>query len=298
MNFEYFFARRMTFGSDRANTGLVIKLYILSIALATATMEIALSVVRGFEGEIQQKVVGFSADVILTHYLEDKQKIMEIQPISYSDGLRDSILSLSNVSSVSPYIHHVAIMRSTESWDGVMLKGVDSTYNWDYVASVLKEGKIPDFSGPYVSKEILISQKQAENFGLEVGDRPKLIFQTRSGNKRILLSKVVGIYETGMEEFDNQFMFCHIGRLRSVWKWETDEISGMEIDLDKFDDFKPYKFSLSAWPFFEEQPSQLMITTDSITQVSRIDQKARAITDIMPEIFDWLNLQHQNVWVI
>ncbi|MEO1212898.1 MAG: FtsX-like permease family protein [Bacteroidota bacterium] len=298
MNFEYFFARRMTFGSERAATGLVIKLYILSIALATATMEIALSVVTGFETEIQQKVVGFSADVVLTHYLEDKHKIMEAIPITYSETLRDSILSVSNVESVSPYIHHVAVMQSSESWDGIMLKGVDSTYNWKYIESVLREGEIPDYSGSAVSKDIVISKKQSQNFGLEVGDRARLIFQSRTGNKLIRTIKVAGIYETGMEEFDNQFMICHIDRLRQVWKWEDDQVSGLEVDLKNFNNKEPYKLNLTGLPLIQREPSNLIQTTDSITQVARIDQKARAITDIMPEIFDWLNLQHQNVWVI
>jgi len=286
----------MTFGNSRAATGLVIRLYILSIALATATMEIALSVVRGFETEIQQKVIGFSADVVLTHYVEDKHKIIEAMPISYSQGLVDSILSLSNVASVSPYIHQFAIIRSPESWNGVILKGVDSTYNWKFIKDVLVDGEIPDYSGNTISKEIVISRKQADDFGLEVGDRAKLIFL--SDSRAIRTVKVAGIYETGMEEFDDQFMICHIQRVRDIWKSQDNQVSGLEIDLKKFDNYEPYKLNYLQMPFLAREASELSLTTDSITQISRIDQKARAITDIMPEIFDWLNLQHQNVWVI
>lgn len=286
----------MTFDSSHASTGLVIRLYILSIALATATMEIALSVVKGFETEIQQKVVGFSADVVLTHYVEDKHKIIEAMPISYSQSLVDSILSISNVASVSPYIHHFAIIRSPESWNGVVMKGVDSTYNWGFIEEVLVDGEIPDYSGNTISKEIVISRKQADDFGLEVGDRAKLIFLSESRSIRTI--KVAGIYETGMEEFDDQFMICHIQRVRDIHKWAPNQVSGLEIDLKKFDKYEPYKLNLSGLPLLEREPSNLIMTTDSITETSRIDQKARSITDIMPEIFDWLDLQHQNVWVI
>ena len=300
MNFEYFFAKRITFQGQKKATRLVVKLYILSIALATATMEIALSVVTGFEQEIQNKVVGFSSHILLTHFTEDKHNEIEVEPIQYLPDVADSVRSLSGVVSVAPYIHQLALIKSPEYWDGVVLKGVDSIYNWSYFREILKSGKLPDDyhdTTKRESRQILISSKQAQSLGLEAGDRARLIFPPEL--RRIRPVVIAGVYETGMEEFDNQVMICDLRMIREIRDWEDEQISGLEITLDKLDISPRWYWDFTRFPFLHKgDVTALLELTDQINSMTPHDVKARPITDIMPEIFDWLNLQHQNVWVI
>ena len=298
LNFEYFFAKRITFEGQKASTRLVVRLYILSIALATATMEIALSVVTGFEQEIQNKVVGFSSHILLTHFTEDKHNEIEVEPIHYLPEVADSIEALQEVVSVAPYIHQLALIKSPEYWDGIVLKGVDSSYNWSYFREILQAGELPnDYHEEDQSRQILISTRQAKNLGLEAGDKARLIFPP--GLNKIRRVTIVGIYETGMEEFDNQVMICDLRMIQGIRNWEDNQISGLEISLKKLDIEPRWYWDFTRFPFLHKGDlSSLLELTDQINGMTPHDVKARPITDIMPEIFDWLNLQHQNVWVI
>ncbi|MEM7656221.1 MAG: ABC transporter permease, partial [Bacteroidota bacterium] len=102
MNFEYFFAKRITFRAHRKATSLVVRLSVISIALAVATMEIAISFVRGFENEIENKVVGFGSHIVIGNYYRELDT--EAIPLNAQDTSLVNILQLEEVTSVHPYV--------------------------------------------------------------------------------------------------------------------------------------------------------------------------------------------------
>ncbi|MDX2246780.1 MAG: FtsX-like permease family protein [Bacteroidia bacterium] len=274
MNFEYFFAKRITFKTQRAASGLVVRLSILSIALAVATMEVALSVVQGFQTEIQNKVVGFGSHIQIGNYYHEEDT--EILPLPKNEPAIDSVRALPEVVSVSPYVFRTSLFNSERGWDGVLLKGVDKNYDWGFFSSVLKEGSIPDYSGPEESLQILVSRKQARNLDLRIGDKARLMFLPAPPRRRQV--EIAGIYETGMEEFDNNIMICDMRLLQKIWRWQEDQVSGFEVNL-------------SSLEKIEE-------TTLQINEITPFQFGAEPITYLYREIFDWLELQHQNVWFI
>ncbi|MEZ4829462.1 MAG: ABC transporter permease [Bacteroidia bacterium] len=274
MNFEYFFARRITFQTQRAASGLVVRLSVLSIALAVATMEIALSVVQGFQTEIQNKVVGFGSHIQIGNYYHEEDT--EISPLPKQEPAIDSVRALPDVVSVSPYVFRTGLFKSEAGWDGVLFKGVDKEYDWRFFRSVLKEGTLPDFSGPEESLQILVSKKQARNLDLRVGDKARLMFLPPPPRRRQV--EIVGIYETGMEEFDNNIMICDMRLLQKIWKWQEDQVSGFEVNLNSLENIEK--------------------ATLQINEMTPFQFGAEPITYLYREIFDWLELQHQNVWFI
>ncbi|MEO0473204.1 MAG: ABC transporter permease, partial [Bacteroidota bacterium] len=274
MNFEYFFARRITFIHQRKASGLVVRLSVISIALAVATMEISLSFVQGFETEIQNKVIGFGSHIQVGNYYRSADT--EVLPIPKDESSMDSVAALPMISSVSPYVERPALFKSANGWDGVLLKGVDSTYNWQFFASTLKEGSLPELSTESTSTEILISKRQAQKLDIEIGDRARLFFFPPPIRRRPV--QVVGIYETGMEEFDNNIMLCDMRMLQRIWRWKENQVSGFEVNLHNLEDIEEATFK--------------------INELTPYLFGAEPITNLFPEIFDWLRLQHQNVWFI
>ncbi|GAB4409163.1 MAG: ABC transporter permease [Bacteroidia bacterium] len=297
INFEYFFARRIAFQPQRKASGLVIRLSIISIALAVATIEIALSFVQGFEVEIQKKVIGFGSHVQIGNYYRELDT--ELVPLPKNEPSLDMVRDLSYVRSVSAYVEKWSVFKSDGGWDGVWLKGVDSTYDWTFFGSVLKEGRLPDFRHVEgrESLEVLISRKQARRLDVKVGDRPLLLFLPEPVKRRRIT--VVGIYETGMEEFDNNIVVCDGLLIQRVLRWETDQVTGFEVNLDLERIEACGWYIDNQWPFAHRDCEEPMRWA-----ASRIDEYipfnfgAISITDLYPEIFDWLTLQHQNVWVI
>ena len=93
---------------------------------------------------------------------------------------------------------------------GAMLKGVDNTYDWTFFKENLKEGRVPVFKST-VSNELILSAKIAKNLNLKVGEDVKAFFVKNQPIKKVF--KLVGIFETGLEEFDQKIA---IGDLRLV----------------------------------------------------------------------------------
>lgn len=275
MNFEYFFAKRITFNSQRAVSGLVVRLAIISIALAVATIEISLSFVQGFETEIQNKVIGFGSHIQIGNYYRELDT--EATPLPKNEPSIKAISTLPYVKSIAPYVERMGVCQSEDGWEGIVLKGVDSEYPWDFFEATLIDGKIPNFEDQAEeSKQILISKKQSQLLELNVGDKARLIFWPQPFRRRQV--EIVGIYETGMEEFDNYIMICDIRLLQKIWRWSENEVSGFEVNLTSLDHLEEATFEIDAQiPYlFGAEP----------------------ITYLFPEIFDWLELQHQNVWFI
>jgi lipoprotein-releasing system permease protein len=278
MNFEYFFARRITLRTQRKASTLTVRLAIISIALAVATMEIALSFVQGFETEIQKKVVGFGSHIHLGTYF--RQLDTEIKPLPKDEESLAQIRQLPGVVSLSPYVEMAAALKSKSGWDGVRLKGVDGAYDWHFFQQVLKDGYIPQYDRdiPTGVLEILISRKQSRRLSLNTGDKAVLLFIAAQENFKRRPVTVAGIYETGMEEFDNNVVICDMRLLQDIWGWESNEVGGFEVNLTSLD--------------------LLDLKVDQIKEMLPYRFDAEPITMLYPEIFDWLNLQHQNVWVI
>ena len=296
-HFEYFFARRLTFQPQRKASGLVIRLSIISIALAVATIEIALSFVQGFETEIQKKVIGFGSHVQIGNYYREIDT--ELIPLPKNEPSLVELANLPYVESVSPYVEKWAVFKSEAGWDGIWLKGVDSTYDWGFFGSVLKEGRLPDYQEPgdRESLEILISRKQARRLDLDLGDRPVLLFLPEPVRRRRVT--VIGIYETGMEEFDNNIVVCDLRLLQKMLRWGPDQVSGFEVNLDLKAIPECNWESLEGWPYFQRRcQDPIRWAANQIDEYIPFNFGAVPINDLYPEIFDWLNLQHQNVWVI
>lgn len=288
MNFEYFFAKKIAFKNPRAVSALVVRLAIITIALAVAVMEISLSLAQGFQDSIKQKVIGFVSHVQVGQYGFLDHLTAEVSPIKDTLGMRALIQKQPDVKSVSPYILKWAMIESKGNIEVWMLKGIDANYDWDFFKKALKEGKMPDYGSKRAlseaemsldeSLDILISRKQAQKLELKVGEKATLLFIQNPVKRRPV--KVVGIYDTGLEEFDAITLFCDIRLLQNVMKWQPSEVMGYEVDL--------------------VSGENITETAAKINALLGADTQAVGVMDMEAyrPIFDWLNLQSQTVWGI
>ncbi|MCI4667414.1 MAG: ABC transporter permease [Bacteroidia bacterium] len=296
MNFEYFFASRIVFNGKRRVSVLVVRLAVITIALAVATMEISLSFVQGFETEIQKKVIGFGSHVQIGNFLRELDT--EVDPLPMDEPALDSLRNKEYIASISPFVLKEALVKSPDGSAGVELKGVDGSYDWDFFQSVLKEGEIPEYGSKKLSRQILLSKKQAKELKLKVGDNAWVYFLTDPIRQRKVT--VGGIYETGMEEFDNLLVICDIKMLQKIWKWDSDEVSGFEVNLklERLDEECKWVF-VPEFPFIAQRcTNSIEVAADEINYQTPFGWGSTPITQIFPDIFDWLSFQHQNVWVI
>lgn len=275
MNFSLFFAKRSTFGSTRKVSGLVVALAIVSIALAVAVMEIAASFVRGFELEIQNKVAGFGSHILVRNYMNLNE---EEHPIPNDTAFLAAVSHLPYVAAAAPYGNISCIVSAKGGKAGALLKGVDSSYDWRFMRSVLIAGEVPDFRSDNPSRDVLISNMQARSLGLQPGDRLTLYVLDDPPRRRP--ARVAGIYETGMEEFDLNIMLCDLRVVQQLQGWDSlNLVSGFEVNLNSLEHI--------------EAASTAMNELDK-----RDAYELLPITRLYAEVFDWLRLQHQNVLFI
>ena len=106
------------------------KIATVSIAISTAVMVVAIAIVIGFKKEIREKITGFNAPIQITKLSINSS--LEIPPLEKSWVPIGNIKKIANVKSIHPYTIKAGLIKTDEEIQGVILKGVDSTYDWSF----------------------------------------------------------------------------------------------------------------------------------------------------------------------
>lgn len=275
MNLPLFIAKRITFSSKRTFSRLIVRIAILGIMLGLAIMILAIAIVKGFKTEIREKVRGFSGDIQISKL--DLNTSYENTSFSISDSSFQKILKQDGIEFMQSFATKPGIINTNEEVEGVVLKGVDKNYNWEYFRKILIAGTVIDFSDTLKSRtQILISKYTADRLKLKVGDDFLMYFIENSLRKRKF--QIVGIYDLGVEEVDKLFVIGDIGLIRSLNKWSPSDVGGYELRVKDFDRL-------------DEIEAKVYEDLD-------IELKSYTIKQYYPTIFEWLSLLDVNTQVI
>ena len=283
MNLELFIAKKIHFSQKEGKrTSLpAIKFPSTGIALALAVMILSLAIIIGFKKEIRNKVIGFGSNIQITNF--DRNSSFETEPIAINDSLLAMIKQFPGVRHISPFSTKPGILKTETDFQGIVLKGVDQTYDWTFFRDNLKEGELPSFDGKRASTDILMSQHMANLLKLKVGDSFLTYFV--QDNVKARKFHITGIYDTGFVDYDKLFVITDIRQITSLNDWEKDEVSGYEIMIDKFDNLDLVTEGLDE-------------ALDEETDKSGNSYYVRSIKELNPEIFAWLDVLDINVVVI
>ena len=98
----------------------------------------------------------------------------------------------------------------------MLFKGIDEDYDWDFFSDKLIDGKLIDFESE--NKDVMISRHISKLMGYKVGDEIESFFIMDNGPRKKKFT-VCGIYDTGFEEFDKQFIFTQIHHIQKLNNW-------------------------------------------------------------------------------
>lgn len=283
MKAEFFIAKRITFsrGANHNFSAPIVNISVAGIALGLAVMIISMAVVTGFRNEVSSKVTGFSADIQISNF--DANNSFETQPINSNEVPIDSIRQLDGVVHIQPYIVKSGIIKTQDNIQAIALKGIDSEYDWSFLRSHIVVGDTFAIVDTVKSNRIFLSSYIANLLHLGVGDKLSVYFVQDPPRVRPFI--ISGLFKTSIEDFDHVFAFVDMRHLQKVNDWQSDQITGFEITIDDFSRLDELSDSI----FF--------IAGNNFTQ-GGANVKVTNIKERYPQIFDWLNLQDMNVWVI
>lgn len=283
MNLELFIAKRIHFSKEGNNqaTPPVVRIAIIGIALGLTVMILSVAIVIGFKKEIRNKVIGFGSHIQITNF--DSNTSYESTPIAVSDSLLQHLKSFLGIRHVEAFATKPGILKTDTDFQGIVLKGVDTDYDWTFFRNNLKEGELLSLSPDKVSTDVVISRYLADLLGLKVGDSFLTYFVQEDVRARKF--HISGIYETGFLDYDKIFVITDIRQIRRLNGWAQDEVSGLELLVDNYNNL-------------DQTAEDLYFDMAEKKDRQGNTYYTRSIKEMNPMIFDWLEVQDINVVVI
>lgn len=275
-SYESFIAGRILRGSGARGrfTNPVIRISMAAIALGMAVMIVAVLVVTGFRNEITAKVTGFGAHIRISGY-GTSDSYLET-PMNLETGLREQLLREPGIAGVHPYATRAGIIKTADEIEGIVLKGVDQHYDWNYLKDKIVSGSLPDSINQPGMYHVLISSNTASKLGLKAGDEMIVYFIEQP--PRIRKFRISALYETGLEEFDRTYAYCGIDVIRKLNNWSGTEVGGLEVMVSDF--------------------GRLNQVNERVNKLAGFAYQSQTIREVYPQIFHWLELQNLNVVIL
>ena len=271
-----FIADRIFSLSKENLSSTVMRLAVTSVALAIIVMLISWAVVVGFKNQIRDKVIGFVAPIHVQSL--DKNESVEETPFRLDSLLVSRLSSVDGIAHYQMVANKAGMIKTDDEIQGVILKGVDENYDWSYFSKYLIGGQTPVYKADERSSEVLLSKVIADKMLLGVGDDVRLWFIDKDMQARGRKFTVSGIFETGLYEFDERYVFADLNQIRKLNGWEDDEAGLLEIALKE-----GYDVGLVNEKLYYSLPTNLASYTARETN---------------SQVFDWLDLLDTNVWLI
>ena len=252
-----------------------VRVALAGIMVGVLVMILTMCVVIGFKETVTQKIAGFGAHIQLVSF--DNNNTYDMQPIEVDDSLLCQLQSYPYVQAVAPFITKPGMIKTDSAFHGIVLKGTDY---WDFFAKNIVEGTIPQ-----TTQEVIISNSVLNRLDLQIGDAINAYFVDES-TVRARKWKIVGVYQTGFEQFDQLFIIAPLEATRRLQGWEEKTYSGVEV-------------LLSDVNHLDEVADEMYFDV-----VNRVDENGYKIYYIQtlhqqnPAVFAWLDLLNTNVVVI
>ncbi len=280
MNYEFFIAKRII-GSKAYKSSIsapIIKIGIAAIAIGIVVMMIAIATGIGLQQKIRDKVVAFNGHVTITKY-DSNNSQESVSPISKNQDFYPKFKAVTSVSHVQGVASKFGVIRTETDFEGVYLKGVGADYNWSYFKEFLLEGELPDYTQNR-NEEVLVSQYLANRLHFKVGDKFQMVFAKDDPEKipNIITYRVKGIYNSGFQDLDAQYIIGDIRHLQRINRWEKDQVGHFEVFISDYNSL-------------DETAAQIHQNISSLLD-------SQTITDRYYSIFEWIKIFDKNIYGI
>lgn len=279
--FELFIANRFN-REERDNKSMsrpAVRIAIIGITLGLAIMLISIAVIVGFKREVRNQIIGFGSHIQVMSY--NNYNSIQSEPITLTPQLDSLLKTTPNVNNLQHIATQPGIIHTEEAFQGILLKGVDSTYNWDFFSQNLIEGTT---LGDSIKNGTIISSAIAHTMNLNIGDSYTVYFASNNG-LRARKFTVVGIYQTTFADYDKLYILTDISHIQRLNQWADNQFSTLEILVNDYS-----RLNQTSADLF----NKIIIYSHNTDILYRVE----TIESLTPQIFDWLDMLDMNAIVI
>jgi lipoprotein-releasing system permease protein len=218
MSFELFVARRyLTARRKQAFISVITLISVVGIAIGVAALVIAIALITGFQGDVQDKILGATSHVMVSDLGGNGLE-------GYED-MAAKIRAVPGVEAVSPVVYSTVLITGIGESSGALVKGLD--FERERAGSPwlqnLEAGRIPETGG--ARDGLILGRELALRIGAQVGDTVQIVTASSTLSPIGLLPKrktfeVTGLFNTGLYEFDSTTALVAIGVAQKLFGLE------------------------------------------------------------------------------
>ena len=280
MNFELFIAKRIIAGKRYKNSisSPIIKIATIAITLGIVVMLISVGIGAGFQKKIRDKMSGFKGHIQVMNYDNNNSEV-SVVPITKNQDFYPKFTNVEGIKNVQVFANKFGVIRTETDFEGIIFKGVSEDYDVTFFQEYLQKGRLPNFTLKR-NREILVSQSIANRLQLDVQDTIQVVFSVENSKVPFKIRKpiIVGIYNTGFEQFDKTMLIGDIREIQRLNKWTPEQVGGFEVLINDFDEL-------------QKKGKEVYVSVGTMLNSATIEEN-------YPSIFSWLKILDNNVWVI
>ena len=280
LNLPFFIYRKLRSSNDKSNiSSRIIKIAIVSVFLGVFVSLSAISIGRGLQSSIKEKLYSLSPDTTISTYENNSrgiasEKINNFQLVDSEIKTAFPDLKFENI------IEKPTLISKNNSFETVIFRGVNDGYSFEnFNKFILGSNTLNNLT----SKEIIISKSLSDKLGITVGQNLTLYFQI-DNNQRIPNLRsftVTHIFNTDFPDFDNNYVIGNSQILQNIFKWNNNEYASIEISINEKSKISSIEQSISSFKSF--QKNNLSI---------------KSINSKYDNIFNWISIFDFNIILI
>lgn len=238
------------------------KAAMVTIAVASFVIIIAVAVSGGFRHELRKGVASLAGDIQITSpYMNF---IGEDHPVTLGEELETAIGSMPGVDHIVPAVYRAGIIKSGSNIHGVVFKGIP---------------------GGGDSLRVKIPERLSAMLGIGPGDRMLAYFIGEKVKARQFT--VESTYDDILGSDDNLVVYAGIEDMRRVNGWDPDKASAIEVILE--DNWR----SSDRMEYLTDEIGAEILFGEGIDSMVATSAARR-----YPQIFSWLDLIDFNVLIV
>lgn len=203
------------------------------VSLGVMALIVVLAVMTGFEEDLKEKILGTNAHVVV---------IRNGLPMDEYRQVMEKLTAMPGITAATPFIYNQVMLSSGRNVSGVVLRGIDvpSDRQVTRLSASLVEGSTDNLDprmsdGAVALPGLLIGKELARNLNLRLGDRINVV--SPMGNitplgmmPRMKPFKVVGIFNTGMFEYDSTLAYVSLTQAQTFFDL-GDTVTGIQLKV-------------------------------------------------------------------